>query len=499
MTLPVSGPISFNDINVELGVAGTTNANINQASYRALAGVPSGTISLSDFYGKSSVAYYFDGLTLLGFNSTVATFDTSGNIYVIGTLRDGSYINIIKISTSNTISYKIQFPDQVSYINDILVSGSDTYYTTSQGPFGTTGPGTGRLSTSTGLNTWPQGALRYIGYSGFSSSGTNIHVNASGDTYITGNALESYEKSVYLYSFVSKINSSGNSVWYIMEQVPGNNSVRYKATYETGGYLYVYGQYVNDGSGQLMATITKVNPSTPTSVSASNSVRPSSITTNFYVVSGTYNDATSSHYVWGNSSDGGGLVANFNSSLTLQWIRYMAPLSGSSSDFVAWNRGTVDSSGNLYVSYTAYPNIIRFAKYNSSGTLQWARSIAVTGVALSFGTFNSSNVNSLSVYGDKLLLCFNGIFSDSIADPYAFVLQYKTDGSKSSGSTTLTVAGGRTATVTYSTYTGTASTPSSAVATSGGTGTIYTSGVLSSTGTGGYSTGSNTLYSTTVS
>lgn len=54
MTLPVSGAISFNAINVELGVAGTTQASLNQASYRTLAGVPSGQISLSNFYGKSN-------------------------------------------------------------------------------------------------------------------------------------------------------------------------------------------------------------------------------------------------------------------------------------------------------------------------------------------------------------------------------------------------------------------------------------------------------------
>jgi len=56
MTLPASGAISFNAINVELGVAGTTTANINQASYRTLAGVSSGQISLSNFYGKSNRA-----------------------------------------------------------------------------------------------------------------------------------------------------------------------------------------------------------------------------------------------------------------------------------------------------------------------------------------------------------------------------------------------------------------------------------------------------------
>ena len=54
MALQSSGAISINNINVELGVAGTTSASLNQASYRTLAGVPSGAISMSNFYGKSN-------------------------------------------------------------------------------------------------------------------------------------------------------------------------------------------------------------------------------------------------------------------------------------------------------------------------------------------------------------------------------------------------------------------------------------------------------------
>jgi hypothetical protein len=53
MTLPSSGPISMYDINVELGRPGTQNLSLNDTQARQLAGVPSGTISLSDFYGKS--------------------------------------------------------------------------------------------------------------------------------------------------------------------------------------------------------------------------------------------------------------------------------------------------------------------------------------------------------------------------------------------------------------------------------------------------------------
>ena len=54
MALQSSGAISFNNINVELGVSGTTSASLNQSSYRTLAGVASGAISMSNFYGKSN-------------------------------------------------------------------------------------------------------------------------------------------------------------------------------------------------------------------------------------------------------------------------------------------------------------------------------------------------------------------------------------------------------------------------------------------------------------
>jgi len=58
MALQSSGAISFNNINVELGVAGTTQASLGQASFRTLAGVASGEISMSNFYGKSAGTTY---------------------------------------------------------------------------------------------------------------------------------------------------------------------------------------------------------------------------------------------------------------------------------------------------------------------------------------------------------------------------------------------------------------------------------------------------------
>ena len=63
MTLVSSGLIAIGgtgatylnrSVNLELSLAYNANSNLNQTNFRSLAGVASGTISLSDFYGKSA-------------------------------------------------------------------------------------------------------------------------------------------------------------------------------------------------------------------------------------------------------------------------------------------------------------------------------------------------------------------------------------------------------------------------------------------------------------
>lgn len=124
MTLPASGAISFNNINVELGAAGTTQASLGQASYRTLAGVPSGAISMSNFYGKAN-AFPFNiasNTTNANLRSLAVAAGWNQASNVIATINAG--VTIYSTSTGTpALTINGSFPAGVSLINNGVILG----------------------------------------------------------------------------------------------------------------------------------------------------------------------------------------------------------------------------------------------------------------------------------------------------------------------------------------------------------------------------------------
>jgi hypothetical protein len=139
MTLPASGAISFNAINVELGQAGTTSANINQASYRTLAGVPSGTIALSNFYGKSNQfsLTISANQTNLNLGTYASANGWNGSSKLAATINSGVYISSNSTGTP-ALTVSGSFPGGVSLVNNGTIAGMG-----GNGGGGATGGGNG--------------------------------------------------------------------------------------------------------------------------------------------------------------------------------------------------------------------------------------------------------------------------------------------------------------------------------------------------------------------
>lgn len=99
MALPASGSISMNQVNVELGAAGTTQRSLNDTAVRTLFGKASGQISMSDGWGKSNFVT----------PTTFGTYDATWGGYYTGT-QSGYYLFVttttvgMQWKTTNTSS-----------------------------------------------------------------------------------------------------------------------------------------------------------------------------------------------------------------------------------------------------------------------------------------------------------------------------------------------------------------------------------------------------------
>ena len=124
MTLPASGAISLNNVNVELGLSGTTSINMNQATVRTLFAVASGAISMSDGYGKSNTFSFTisSGQTNANLRTLALNAGWPGASKVIATIGSGIYISSNSTGTP-ALTVNGSFPGGVELINNGLIVG----------------------------------------------------------------------------------------------------------------------------------------------------------------------------------------------------------------------------------------------------------------------------------------------------------------------------------------------------------------------------------------
>lgn len=201
---------------------------------------------------------------------------------------------------------------------------------------------------------------RTIGSSG-NDSGEGGAVDSSGNFYAVGTAPSEV--------LAVKYNSTGGVVWQNEYDTGGTFSRAFGAALDSSDNLYMCGITSNNG---IDLELIKVNSSG--THQWTRNLGDSNFDFGYKVAIDGSDNVYISGYKEDASSNADGLIAKYNSSGTLQWHREL----GGSSD----ERGyavTTDSSGNVYLggetNSQGTGDACFIAKYNSSGTLQWQRNL----------------------------------------------------------------------------------------------------------------------------
>lgn len=392
MALNSSGPLSLGgstvgqSINLELGQSATALASINAANFRALAGVPSGQISISNFYGKSSESYFLaftNGVSFRGISKS-----TGGTIVVTGI--DNSSSKGVMLSIASTGAKNLGY-----YVNT-TTGGDRTYgwgsvYNSATGMSGTLGNQGTTFTTAGSLTSkYNQRNINGTGsplYTNGFPSTNFITADSSGNVYKTGTIAFSPSCCPYYMMYVGKYNStqsthtwgSWTSANYTFNSYgngivlnPAQTEVIVSSFYKTAAY-----NPGSTGSGMGLFSFSASSGAKNWGYMWRADPSNSSSTYNIYG-NGCAVDSSGNIYACGYRTGGqqDGIVIKTNSSGTLQWSRQLRSTGGGG--IVKLSSIGVDSSANVYVvgaDLGVSPTNLVIVKYNSSGTLLWQRKI----------------------------------------------------------------------------------------------------------------------------
>lgn len=450
MTLNASGPISLGgstvgqSINLELGNSATALASINSTQFRTLAGVASGQISLSNFYGKSNTIGWFASFGVSTSETTMRGLATnsSGKVYFQSSSSvAGSDMPVIQVSTAGAIAYQRNgyFPS-ISGYKLVTVDSSGNYYML--GRNSSNRPEVTKYNSSDTLQWnvyWTESD-----YSSGMYMNSNMAVDSSGNVFVAFMGARPACCTILYHPAVRKLNSSGAIVAGRDFNIrPGDGQdLPYGLGVDSSGNVYL-----------VSAAETSCGVINSTFIAKFNNGLTFQSRVNYYISGGTgchprgfvFDTANSVGYVAGTiASLGNGYIWKINTSLGVVW-------SYKTSDTGYWTDIAVDSSGNVYavsvftVASTG-KRAVKIIKLDSSGSLQWARYMRPS-------TLNvDTSGTSISVSGSTITVGAK-ISDGTNAQNRAFVFQVPTSGA--GAGTTFT---NNSVSWTYNSYTETLST-----------------------------------------
>lgn len=288
-----------------------------------------------------------------------ATLDSSNNIYLVGGQNNGSYSTayLAKLNNSGAMQWQKRFTStgQSTSLTRLAYDGTDLY------AVGRKGSATAAIKFNTsGTVSW---------YRRFDNASTGVGMKYDGgDLYIT---TADYPDGIRYF----RLNTSGTSQ---QEKNYNDTSV---------SFIDAQNSDVN-GSGQTFVTFYSYSPTTPALLKHDyngSKLWAKEINTGsgeYGYFQGVAVDSSSNAYVAGGYRSSSNSVqhpyiAKFNNSGTIQWQRDLT-VSSSGGTFT---NITIDGSNNIFVvgknvfgSGTNDEEML-LAKYNSSGTLQWQRTL----------------------------------------------------------------------------------------------------------------------------
>lgn len=308
--------------------------------------------------------------------------DSSGNVYVIGdTSSSGAGSNdalIAKYDESGVIQWQRTLGGS-GYENgmQIKVDSSSNAYLIGQTQSGGQGVNDYLIAkyNSSGTLQWS----RTLGGSS-GDVGNGIAVDSSANVYVIG-----YHSFDFKPRFgFAKYNSSGAIQWQRTLGTTSESDVGHGIDVDSSGNVYVFGETNSSGAGGDDFLFAKYNSSG--TIQWQHTLGGSNDTKGRAGVV----DSSGNVYIAGYTNSAGAgsfdlLVAKYNTSGVIQWQR---TLGGTSSE--RGNAIAVDSSGNVYVSGLvssagAGSNDFLIVKYNTSGVIQWQRMLGGTGNDVSNG------------------------------------------------------------------------------------------------------------------